>query len=258
MKIIAIIGSPRKKGNTYSVVERLRKQLEQYDTGLDFEYIFLADQNLQMCKGCFNCIAQGADKCPIKDDRIEIEKKMLEADGIIVAAPSYVLGVPGIMKNFLDRFAFACHRPMFFDKAFMTVTTVGGVIGIKQTLEQLAILASGAKSVIKLGIAIPPINIKGIDKKADKSIQKASAGFMRSLQKQQRKLPGITDWAWFNSFKAISSYKSYQKICPADFNYYKDKREYFYTLNRHPVKRLIGKTFKGIMSLSIRFLIDGE
>lgn len=258
MKIAAIIGSPRKRGNTYGVVEKIRKYLSEYYDDIEFEYIFLADHNLQMCKGCFNCIAQGSDKCPLKDDRIEIETKMLKADGIIVAAPSYVMGVPGIMKNFLDRFAFACHRPMFFDKAFLAVSTVGGVRGLKQTLGQLSILAAGAKSVIKLGIAMPPITMNGFDRKAEKGIMKASKAFMRTLNKKQRKLPGITDWAWFNSFKALSSYKSYQKICPADFIYYDDKREYFYPLNGHLIKRLIGRMFKVIMSLSLRLMIERE
>ncbi len=258
MKIIAIIGSPRKKGNTYGVVEKIRLQLKKYNNDIDFEYIFLADQNIQLCKGCFACIARGADMCPLKDDRNAIEKKILDSDGVIVAAPSYVMGVPGIMKNFLDRFAFACHRPLFFDKAFLAVTTVGGIKGMKQALEQLAILSAGAKSIIKLGITTPPITMAGLHKKADKRIHKASGAFMIALQKQQRKLPGIADWAWYHSFKTLSSYESYQKVCPADFSYYQDKNEYFYNLNGHPVKRTIGKIFGGIMRSSLKFMIERE
>jgi multimeric flavodoxin WrbA len=177
MKILAVMGSPRKKGNTYHVVEKIKDQLLQEDKNIEFEYLFLPDCNLQLCTGCFACIAKGQEKCPLKDDRAMMEAKMLEADGIIFAAPCYAMGVPAIMKNFIDRFAFTLHRPIFFDKAFLAVSTVGGVMGLKQTLEQLALLSAGGKSVQKLGISMPPIPMKGFDKKAENNIQKASKAF---------------------------------------------------------------------------------
>ena len=256
MKILAIMGSPRKKGNTYRVVEQVRENLAEYDKNIEFEYIFLQDQNFQMCKGCFACISQGADKCPLKDDRAEIESKMLKADGIILASPSYAMGVTGLMKNFIDRFAYTLHRPLFFDSAFLAVTTIGGFRGIKETLNQLAILSAGSKQVTKLGVAIPPIKMAGFEKKAAKNIKKASADFYRSLQKKNRKLPGFGDWGYFHAFKTMAAYQSYQKVCPADDSYYKGKEEYFYPLKGHFLRRLVGKLFGGLMRFSFRFIIE--
>ena len=255
MKILAIIGSPRKKGNTYRVVEQIKEKMLEYDNSIDFEYLFLRDYNLQMCTGCFACIGQGEDSCPLKDDRQLIEARMSEAEGIIFAAPTYAMGVPGLMKNFIDRFAYTCHRPYFFDKVFMAVTTIGASRGMKLTLEQLAVLTGGGKLVKKLGVAMPPIPMAGYAQKAKRDIEKASKAFYAALKKRDKKLPGLADWAWFHSFKSLCSVEAYQKVCPADCSYYREKEEYFYPMAGHPIRRLLGKIFGGIMRLSFRFII---
>jgi multimeric flavodoxin WrbA len=240
------------------VVEQIKENMLKYDKGIDFEYLFVRDYSLLMCTGCFLCISQGEDKCPLKDDRKAIASRMSEAEGIIFAAPTYAMGVPGLMKNFIDRFAYTCHRPVFFDKVFMAVSTVGGVRGMKPTLEQLAILSGGGRLVKKLGVSSPPILMTGYAEKAKRKIEKASKAFYLALKKQDRKLPGLADWAWFHSFKSLCSFEAYQKVCPADYSYYKEKREYFYPLTGHRMRRLLGKAFKGLMRLSLSFLIKKE
>lgn len=257
MKVLAVIGSPRKKGNTYLVVEQIRERLMEYDTSIDFEYLFLRDCNLLMCTGCFACIARGADKCPLKDDRAMIEAKMTQADGIILAAPNYAMAVPAVMKNFIDRFAYTLHRPLFFDKAFLAVTTTGGVIGAKQALAQLSILSAGGKSAKKLGVSVPPIPMAGFEKRAGKKIMKTSAAFYRGLKKPCRKLPGLSDWAYFHSFKSLTRFETYQNVCPADYAYYKNKEEYFYPLKGHRIRRMIGKAVKALLRFGLKLLGSG-
>lgn len=255
MKILAIVGSPRKMGNTYRVVERIREHLKRHEERIDFEYIFIGDQNIGMCKGCFQCFARGRDKCPIHDDCASIESKMHQSDGIILAAPCYAMGVPGIMKNFIDRFAYTLHRPCFFDKVFLAVATVGGTMGLKQTLGQLAILSAGGRLAGKLGVSSPPIPMAGLEKKAARDIRKTSAAFYQMLKKQKRKLPGVGDWAYFHAFKTFTTFDCYRKACPADYSYYREKDEYFYPLKGHIPRRLMGKVFQLLMGLSFRLLI---
>ena len=67
MKVLAIIGSPKGKGNSYKVTKELEKQINNYEK-IEFEYLFLKDYNLEMCRGCFSCIKRGIKFCPIKDD----------------------------------------------------------------------------------------------------------------------------------------------------------------------------------------------
>ncbi|SHI01569.1 Multimeric flavodoxin WrbA [Sporobacter termitidis DSM 10068] len=254
MKVLAIIGSPRKKGNTYHVVGQIRENMLRADPDIDFEYLFLRDSNLQMCTGCFVCIARGEDSCPLKDDRDLIRAKLSEADGLIFAAPGYAMGVPGLMKNFIDRFAYTCHRPCFFDKTILAVTTIGAARGMKQTLSQLAVLAGGGR-VMKLGVTMPPIPMTGAAR-AKRKIDKASAAFYDALKEQKKRLPAIEDWGWFYAFKTFCSVEAYQKACPADIAYYKDKAEYFYPLRGHYARRLLGKAFKGIFKLSIGLMVE--
>lgn len=63
-------------------------------------------------------------KCPLKDDVMLIRNKMLQAEAFVIASPVYVEDINGIMKNWIDRMAFNCHRPSFFGKhAFLIVTS---------------------------------------------------------------------------------------------------------------------------------------
>ncbi len=87
MKILAIIGSGRKKGNTSSIASLILKRIEELaiveKKQLQVEKLFLADYDLKHCLGCRNCMDRGEDKCPLKDDLKEIKTKIDEADAII-------------------------------------------------------------------------------------------------------------------------------------------------------------------------------
>lgn len=256
MKVLAIMGSPRKKGNTYKAVERVKDELLRLNCAVDFEYLFLADCRLEMCKGCFNCFSRGKEKCPLKDDRDMICEKMTAADGIILAAPTYAVGVPALMKNFIDRFAFTLHRPCFFDQAFLAVSTVGGVVGMKQALGQLALLAAGAKKSLKLGVPMPPVSMPMLENKAAKKLKKTARAFYASMQNPRRHKPGFADLSYFGAFKSLTQFESYKKECPADDEYYKNKAAYFY-----PVKGLrafFGKALAGMMRFSFRFVVKDK
>ena len=255
MKILAIMGSPRKKGNTYRVVGQIENRLNEYDGNIAFEYLFLKDYQIDMCTGCFCCFAKGADKCPLKDDIGAILEKMEQADGIIFAAPCYAMGVPGLIKNFIDRLAYTLHRPRFFDKVFLAVTTVGGVMGTKQALEQLALLATGGRLAGKLGITVSPVPLAGVDKSGEKKIRKAAKAFYTCLAKPRRQVPGIGHFAHYHAFKAFCASVAYQKACPADHAYYADKGEYFYPLGGHPFRRLFGRFFGAVMGTVIRRMV---
>ena len=74
MKILVIMGSPR-KGNTYRAAERIREILQSYGPA-EFEYLWLREENLGFCRGCFTCIAKGEENCPVKDSAPAILQKM--------------------------------------------------------------------------------------------------------------------------------------------------------------------------------------
>jgi multimeric flavodoxin WrbA len=99
LQIISINGSRRKKGNTAFLIQSILKPLEQ--NGADVTSINLGDYTIGACTGCEGC--SNSWDCVIRDDFQSLVKKMDEADGIILASPTYWYTVTSDMKRFIDR-----------------------------------------------------------------------------------------------------------------------------------------------------------
>lgn len=106
MKVVAINGSAREKGNTKILIERVLQKLEK--EGIETELISLSKNILAPCKACFTC--GGKEKCTFGDQDIfnSIFKKIKEADGIILASPSYSANVSSNMQALLERASVIC------------------------------------------------------------------------------------------------------------------------------------------------------
>jgi multimeric flavodoxin WrbA len=222
MKILAIMGSPKGKGNGYKAVKRIEDKMKEMG-GVEFEYLFLKDANLQGCKGCFLCVSRGEEKCPLKDDREAIEKKILASDGVILSSPGYVQNVSWLMKNFIDRFAYTNHRLKFFDQKVVLVANSGA--GMKEVLKGMRNALGGGDIVSEVEVSSPPwpINDKMV-KKNEKALDDAAKKLYGSIKNKNSKLK-FGDYMRFRFFKAIAP--EVKEYLPADFQYYKDK-EYFY------------------------------
>jgi len=99
MKLLAINGSRRKKGNTSCLIQSLLAPANQ--GGAQTEIIFLGDYNIGACTGCEGCSSSW--DCVIKDDFAQVVKKIDAADGIVLASPTYWYSVTSDMKRFIDR-----------------------------------------------------------------------------------------------------------------------------------------------------------
>lgn len=104
---------------------------------LEIERISLGQLDLNTCRGCRVCFDKGEEKCPLKDDVLSIRDKMILADGILAASPVYVEDVNGIMKNWIDRMAFNCHRPAFAGKsAYIGLSSLASKCTVARMLER--------------------------------------------------------------------------------------------------------------------------
>lgn len=130
MKIISLVSSYRTNGNTNRAVSLIEKQLlsiaDKENITLEVEKIQMSHFDIKTCHGCRACFDKGEENCPLKDELLVIWEKLYQADGILAASPVYVEDVNGIMKNWVDRMAFNCHRPAFAGKTAYIVTTSGG------------------------------------------------------------------------------------------------------------------------------------
>ena len=132
MKILGIVCSPRKGGNTEVLVEQVLAIAK--DLGADIELDFIADKNIAPCDGCESCVVTG--KCKIEDDMQEIYSKLIEADGIVFGTPVYYWGMTAQAKTFIDRtYIFRTDRSL--KNKIAGVVIVARRRGISQTFSAL-------------------------------------------------------------------------------------------------------------------------
>lgn len=100
MKILVINGSP--KGKNSNTMRLTRSFLDGIGES-QIREIHVASSNIAGCKGCFCCWSKTPGKCIIKDDMQYVIESELWADVIIWSFPLYYFGVPGGLKNLIDR-----------------------------------------------------------------------------------------------------------------------------------------------------------
>ena len=100
MKILALIGSPRRGSNTATLVEQILRGSET--KGHTSEKLYLYDYEISLCIDCRNC-KRGNYVCTVNDGMQEIYPKMEAADLIIFGTPLYWYGPSGKMKLLIDR-----------------------------------------------------------------------------------------------------------------------------------------------------------
>ncbi len=101
MNLVAIIGSPRKGGNTDLLVDQVIQGVQSQRASVHVEKIYIGDLNLQPCRGDQACRLSG--QCIIADDMAEVLEKIRQADALILGAPLYRGYLPGQMKVLMDR-----------------------------------------------------------------------------------------------------------------------------------------------------------
>jgi multimeric flavodoxin WrbA len=99
MRILGIVGSPRKNGNTEILVKETLSSARNY--GAETEVINISEMNITSCDGCESCIETG--QCHIDDDMQDIYQKLLQSDGIIIGSPAYYWSVTAQTKALIDR-----------------------------------------------------------------------------------------------------------------------------------------------------------
>lgn len=223
MKILAVIASPRKKGNTFEVVEKIANEMQSFGD-IEVEYLFLSEVNLKLCKGCCACLTKGENYCPNNEDDVKIiEEKILSSDAVIFASPVYAMNMTALMKNFMDRFAFTMHRPRFFNQYTMIVAVTGSV-GLKETINSISQLKYCGFNIVQtfgMVASSPLVNPSVGDEKMIKKIEKEAQKFYKIIKSKKPMSP---------SFDTIMQFKMQKKYflkskdtAPSDWEYFNSK-----------------------------------
>lgn len=99
MKMLVILGSPRKGGNSETLALATAEAFAE--AGGSYEVVRLNNLKLRPCQGCGGCDTTG--DCILKDDMAELYEKSDAADRILLASPVYFYGLSAQCKIYGDR-----------------------------------------------------------------------------------------------------------------------------------------------------------
>jgi multimeric flavodoxin WrbA len=105
MKVIAFNASPRKDGNTRRLIDYTLAEIEK--EGIETQVMNIGRKKVHGCIACMKCFENLDRRCIFDDDLInECIEKMAEADGIIIASPTYFADMTPEAKALIDRAGF--------------------------------------------------------------------------------------------------------------------------------------------------------
>jgi multimeric flavodoxin WrbA len=202
VRLLAIIGSQRKNGNSYHLAKTVLGSLP-----VSYKTIQLAEKNIGFCTLCEQC-KDGGD-CILQDDFNEILKDMQSADGLVFSLPKYLF-VGSKFLAFLERLDTLVHmrryggyehkpgKPdceLFYGKPFCIFFT-SGTGHIENEILRIAeeyIEALGLKPVFSdetphLGVNVKAGDAKGEvlhNKKAIEECRRVVAKMVNSTEKSK-------------------------------------------------------------------------
>ena len=133
MKVLAISSSPRKNGNSETLLQQALLGAKNSSTKI--ELVCLRNHAINPCTGCNRCYDKGC--CVIKDDFQTVYEKALGADRLIFATPVYFMSVSAQAKLFIDRTQCAWAKSFVLKKPFAKAGSCG--------LRQASVIAVAAQ-----------------------------------------------------------------------------------------------------------------
>lgn len=102
MKVTTVLGSPREKGNTATVLDLFEKLMVQQ--GHKVDRINIMDYEVNGCLGCETCRkVRHEPRCRQQDDAVRIFERIIASEAVVYATPLYTYGFTAQMKALIDR-----------------------------------------------------------------------------------------------------------------------------------------------------------
>ena len=99
MKVVGISGSPRRGGNTETLLREMLRGADE--AGAETRLSILSSMNIAPCLHCDGCVAEGV--CAVKDDMGLIYPEIESLDALVLASPVFFYGVTAQAKTMIDR-----------------------------------------------------------------------------------------------------------------------------------------------------------
>ena len=252
-RVTVFVGSARKK-HTYQAVAQFLGHLQALGQ-VEAEVVPLSNYHLQTCRGCGACCEKGEAFCPLKDDRDALLAKISASDGIVFASPNYCGQVSGIMKIFLDRFVFLCHRPRYFGKVCTSIITQS-IGGGDQIVKYLDILAGTLGFNVAKGVCVTVLDpgSEQHQQRVDRALAKLAARFYPWLAEPAYPAPSLMNLMVFRVARRMI--RETLDESNRDYQYFDEHgwftSNYYYPARLGPIKRGAGSIFDALAARMIR------
>lgn len=134
LRAVAVVGSPRRQGNTSLLVDVLLGELA--DRGVATTKLQLADYRVEPCRGHDDCARR--PRCPLGDDDVEgLLAHVYAADILVLATPVYYENVSAQLKAFIDRNVFYYVRERWLQARAVGLLAVSAETGLDDALAAL-------------------------------------------------------------------------------------------------------------------------
>jgi len=166
MKVVAFSGSARKNGNTAILVNAVFRELKK--AKIKTELVQMAGKKVPGCIACLKCFKTKDKRCAVTGDIVnECIGKMLEADGIILASPTYFADISANMKALIERAGFVARAndDMFRRKVGASVVAVrrAGAIHVFDSMNHFFFISQmvvPGSSYWNIGVGLAPGDVK--------------------------------------------------------------------------------------------------
>jgi len=140
MKILGLVGSQRRNGNSYLILKEAFKRCD-----VKSEIVQLAETRIDWCNSCGLC--KDNMKCVIQDDMDFIFDKIVRADAVMFSVPRY-LPIPSKFMTLIERIGALYHHKLEVDPNFdfplrgkpfgLVVVSAGGGRQALEALKEIA------------------------------------------------------------------------------------------------------------------------
>ena len=145
MKILSVLGSPRKDGNTAKILEKYIEGIKARNDEFDITIVYPSEEDIKPCMGCNACKGGSPKACVIDDDMKKYYDELNSADVIILATPVYWFNMSSQMKIFIDRMYGLDFKNFPSGKKLVLLMSFGdndmissGAVNISNSMKQMA------------------------------------------------------------------------------------------------------------------------
>ncbi|GAU76159.1 NAD(P)H-dependent oxidoreductase [Fusibacter sp. 3D3] len=241
MNILMINGSPRHY-ETYHLLNLLESKLRATQPSITSKIIDLKSLNLKDCTGCHLCILKDEALCLESEKLHDLTQLIHQADLIILASPVYNDHVTALMKKWFDFMTYLWHRPEFFGKPFVLVSSGGG--SFKPIFKYMSknVKAWGGYVLYEMGIPHLESLTPKFKEKSMLKIEQTADIILHQLKSSNRyyPTPKLTDLLWFNIWK-LNAYAARDTLVKDNITFTKNnwfEMQYYYDA-RIPLYRLL-------------------